>query len=291
MTARSLFLLLLAIPFSLTACSSDSFATPSDGGPDDSAAVDAAADTLSDVVAPPPDASGSDGQAPDAGWKPPPPLVCASAPAGTIFCADFDESNDPGAGWSSIFKLNGDVTLDLTNFYSSARAARTLANGNPQSYGTLYQNNVDATHTQFALSYAFRVEAVDNAATVRVARFSYPSATTSSNVNFDVVIGPGTGVGLSVSTSAVDGGTTSNSFNLGSYTKGVWHHVVLNVKVKPTPVQIGASFDGAEQTFSPNLPPAGGLVNTRDLHMGAQAETDMASPATIQIDDVLLRAF
>jgi len=25
--------------------------------------------------------------------------------------------------------------------------------------------------------------------------------------------------------------------------------------------------------------------------MGAQAETDMASPATIQIDDVLLRAF
>lgn len=288
MTARSL-LLLLAIPFSLPACSSDSFATPGDGGSDD-AAADTAADTSSDVVAPPPDAGGGDGQTVDGGWKPPPPLVCASAPADAIFCADFDESNDPGSGWSSIFKLNGDVTLDLTNFYSSARAAKTVANGNPQSYGNLYQNNLDATHSHFALSYAFRVEAVDTAATVRVGQFTYPAVTTSS-VSFDVVLGPGPGVGLSVVSTAGDGGTATSSFSLGSYKKGVWHHVVLDIKVKPAPVSIKASFDGAEQTFSPNISAAGGLTNNRDLHMGAQAETNMASPATIQIDDVLLRAF
>jgi len=70
---------------------------------------------------------------------------------------------------------------------------------------------------------------------------------------------------------------------------GKWHHVVLDVKVKPS-VAVETSFDGAKQTFSPNVPAASSQYLNRDITLGARALTDMAVPATIQIDDVLLRA-
>ena len=291
MTARSL--LLFAIPFFLGACSSDSFTAPEDGGgPDgaaDSAAVDAVADTLSDVVAPPVDANG-DSTTVDAGWKPPAPLACASAPADAIFCADFDTSNDPGADWSSVFKNNGDVLLNLTNFYSGARAAKTVANGNPPSQGVLYKNSIDTTHARFVLSFAFRVESVDTAAVVRVGRFEYPPATGPfGNVGFDLVVGPGTAVALAVSAPAGDAGSSVNQTYLGAYTKGSWHHVILDVKTK-APVTVDVSLDGSKQTFSPSIPGSGSQFGNRDIYLGARASTNMVSAATVQIDDVLLRA-
>jgi hypothetical protein len=292
MTERSL-LLLLAIPFSLAACSSDSFTAPDDAGGADAAAdspvADAGADTLSDAVAPPPDAGG-DAAAVDAGWVPPAPLVCANAPSDAIFCADFDTNGDPAAGWTSTFKINGDVTSDLANFYSSARAAKTAAFGNPPSYGTLYKNSTDTTHVRFVLSFAFRVDNVDTAAGVRVGRFEYPPDTGPfGSVGFDVVVGPGLSVALSVSTPSGDAGVSTSSVNLGNYTKGAWHHVVLNVKTK-APVAVEASFDAAKQTFNPNIPGTGSSFGNRDIFLGARAVTSMASTATIQIDDVLLRA-
>ena len=289
MTGRSLFLL---VPLSLAACSSDSFTSPDDGGADvslDSPVGDSATDTLSDSVAPPLD-GGGDAVLVDAGWKPPPPLVCGSAPSDEIFCADFDGSNDPSAGWSSAFKLNGDVTIDLTQFYSGPRAAKTVALGNPASYGNLYKNSTNGTSTHFVLSFAFRVDGVDTAATVRVSNFAYLASTGPfGNVGFDVVVGPGPGVGLTVSAPLGDAGVSVSGINLGSYVTGKWHHVVLDVKVKPS-VAVETSFDGAKQTFSPNVPAASSQYLNRDITLGARALTDMAVPATIQIDDVLLRA-
>lgn len=291
MTGRSLSL--FAISFSLAACSSDAFTSPDDGGSDasaDSPVGDATADTLSDSVAPPPDAGG-DAVVADAGWKPPPPLLCSSAPSDAIFCADFDTSNDPSAGWTSPFKLNGDVNIDLTHFYSGPRSARTAAFGNPSSYGNLYKNSLDGTHTHLVLSFAFRVDGVDPAAAVRVSNLQYPADSGPfGNVAFDVVLGPGPAVGLTVSAPAGDAGVSVSGVYLGPYVKGTWHHVTLDVKVKPS-VAIETSFDAAKQTFSPSVPAAGTQFQNRDITLGARALTAMAVPATIQIDDVLLRAF
>jgi hypothetical protein len=291
MTARSL--LLLAIPFSLGACSSDSFATPDDGGATDAPAADTSADTLSDVVTPPPDASGVDGQAFDAGWKPPPPLVCANAPADAIFCADFDESADVAQGWTATFAPSGSVTSDTSVFYSPGRSAKTVANAGFPTYGQLYKNYIDSLvlHTHFALSFAFRIASTDNAATVEVAHLEYPAASGPvGNVRFNVVVGPGPAVKLVLTQPAGDAGSAATEYNLGSYQTATWHHLALDLKVTGA-VKVDADLDGAKQSFSPGLPAADPSIKVRDIYVGARSVTTTSSPATINVDDVLYRAY
>jgi len=252
------------------------------------ASFDAGADVSLDAGA---DASldaGSDAMPVDGGWKPPPPLQCANAPSDAIFCADFDTSNDPSAGWSSVLKLNGDVTIDPTNFNSSAHAAKAVANGNSPSYGILYKNTVDTTHERFVLSFAFRVGSVDTAATVRVGRFEYAASGPAAKVDFDVVVGPGPGVGLVLSTPTGDGGTFVDRFNVGIYQIGAWHHVTVDGKTNPFALVV--AFDSAKQVIVPSSPVSNSVIGNRDIYFGASATTNMVSAATIQIDDVLLRA-
>ena len=289
MTARSL--LLIAIPFSL-ACGGDSFTSPDDGGADafDGSATDAIPDTRSDVITP--IDAGGDAVTIDAGWVAPPPLNCANAPPDAVFCADFDTNVDAAQGWKAPFVQNGTLTSDTTNFYSAARSLKAVANAGFPAYAELFEDYLDSNaHANLALSFAFRVASTDTTVKVRVAELSYFAATApSGNVRYDVVVGAGAAVTLITTTPAPDAGVSTTSFALGTYTIGVWHHVSLELKVT-APVKVNVELDGAKQTFSPGLPAADTNLKVRNITAGAHALTSLSSSATMNVDDVLLRAF
>ena len=288
MTRGSLFL--LAIPLAFAACSGDAFTSPDDGGSDtavDAPVGDASTDARPDAP-PPVDGSTGDAIAVDAGWQPPPPLVCAQAPADAVFCANFDNSTNAAQDWTATFTPSGTITSDTVISYSPGRSAKAVANAGSTTYAELYEQVVPAAHSHIVFSFAFRVTGTDTTAKVRIAELEYVAASGPfGKVDFGVILGSGTGVTLTISTPT----PSVTEYNLGNYKVGTWHHVSLDVKVV-SPVKVDANFDGSKQSFSPVCPAADTVsYKTRDIYVGARGVTTTASVATLNFDDVLLRAF
>lgn len=257
---------------------------PTDSGAGDDRGADVVA-----LDAPGPDAGpldgGSEGSTDAAA---PPPLACDKVPADTVFCSTFDGTSTIDEGWSSPFTFNGGaVAPNTTTIYSGTRALETtLPQVGSLTYANLFFNYVDTnSRPHYLLSFAFRVV---TPGAVRIARFEY-TATTAAKAHVDVVLGPGTDVGLVEAAALNDGGVAQASHKLGSFVPGTWHHVTLDFKLS-SPASTQATFDGASQQLGSVLPlPATNASKTRDVFVGTYAPAGTTGPVDVLFDDVLYR--
>jgi hypothetical protein len=127
-----------------------------DGGTDASGATDVGAGDVSEAGGGADDGGaavdGNDGQYPD--------LPCSQQPSGFFFCADFDEVDDAGYGWSYPFtEMSATIGLSDEYYRSKPRSGQVYA---PPTMGSQAQLGLNVTATQsLTVAFDLRVDVDD----------------------------------------------------------------------------------------------------------------------------------
>lgn len=268
---------LLALAAALCGCSLlvslDSLRSSDGGGPD--AEADAPVDAND---------AGADSSAPSA--------FCANVDAANVvLCEDFDETDAATfAGWSAVgtvarddvawtsppFSLTTSTPqqLDAAASAPAAHIRRTFA----QPVSTVrasFAARIDQFDTLSSAAYLNQVTITSGGIDVQYRVVAY-----ASQLNFQAHIPSGQ-----------DAATQSANFPLTMWTKGTWHHVVVDIDVAATPAALTVTVDGLVA-----VPDAGvafaafGAGQSMDVQAGIYYASTPENGWSVRVDDVLVQA-
>jgi len=255
---------------------------------------DAGADASpADAVAEPAPDAAPEASAVDAALDAPPDADAAPTPfctehATATFCADFDESPDAGAGFTSIYLTDGGVvSLDTGNFSSSPASllagSATLASG-ASAHAAVVEHTGATPATSVTLDYALYVDHLPSQGSyVESLALVFESATQSS-IQFNVKTASAE-VGEELD--AADGGKRYVGHALASpLATGTWMHVTLALAMT-APRTITASLDG-NVVLDHVAMDAAFTAGPVDLYLGNAYSPGPSDGASLHYDDVVL---
>jgi hypothetical protein len=210
-----------------------------------------------------------------------PSAPCSQQPSGYLFCDDFDSEPEAGSDWLwDISMSGGSVALDTSQYKTPPSSALFTAPSPPAS-GQLGQH-VGSPPNGYRLAFDLRVDVtdLDSVPQLGVAQVYRDSSNDELSVNYVLGPGPQCAAQFFEGTSG-----TQTEVSLALPPLQTWTRIVL---VYDADQGVTVIEDGKTIGASPAA--AHGPPGSTSIIVGAVYSNPPGSAATVEIDDVVMRA-